>query len=140
LGRWWVAGGWAIDAFTGTARAHGDLDIGIPRSEAQSFIEFVDTILEVWAAAGSLTPLPPDGSSVPEGCGNLWLRASGADPWEYEVLLGDVREQTRVYKRSPPSRGPSAIVCGPVMASVPTSGDSTLAQSKACPAEGHFRL
>lgn len=100
-GRWWVAGGWAIDAFTGTARTHGDLDIGIPRSEAESFIKFVGTILDVWAAAGSLTPLPTDGSSVPEDCGNLWLRASGADPWEYDVLLDDVREQTWVYKRSP---------------------------------------
>jgi hypothetical protein len=29
-----MAGGWAIDAFTGTPRAHGDLDIGIPRMEA----------------------------------------------------------------------------------------------------------
>ncbi|TGD84701.1 hypothetical protein BayCH28_25265 [Mycolicibacterium sp. CH28] len=99
-GRWWVAGGWAIDAFTGTARAHGDLDIGIPRSEADSFIEFAGTTLDVWAAAGSLTPLSIDGSSIPEDCGNLWLRHSGADPWEYDVLLDDVREQTWVYKRS----------------------------------------
>jgi hypothetical protein len=99
-GRWWVAGGWAIDAFTGTARAHGDLDIGIPRSEAESFLKFVGATLDVWAAAGSLTPLSIDGSSVPDGCGNLWLRASGADPWEYDVLLNDVREQTWVYKRS----------------------------------------
>jgi hypothetical protein len=100
-GRWWVAGGWAIDAFTGTLRAHGDLDIGIPRSEAEGFVEFVGTTLDVWAAAGSLTPLRHDGSSVPEDCGNLWLRASGADPWEYDVLLEDVREENWVYKRAP---------------------------------------
>lgn len=103
-GRWWIAGGWAIDAFTGTAgtaRAHGDLDIGIPRSEAEGFIEFAGISLDVWAAAGSLTPLSIDGSSVPDDCGNLWLRASGADPWEYDVLLDDVREQRWFYKRSP---------------------------------------
>lgn len=100
-GRWWIAGGWAIDAFTGTARAHGDLDIGIPRSEAKGFIEFAGISLDVWAAAGSLTPLSIDGSSVPDDCGNLWLRASGADPWEYDVLLDDVREQRWFYKRSP---------------------------------------
>lgn len=70
-GRWWIAGGWAIDAFTGTARAHGDLDIGIPRIEAAAFIEFVGATLDVWAAAGSLTPLPRDVSSVPDDCGNL---------------------------------------------------------------------
>lgn len=99
-GRWWIAGGWAIDAFTGTTRAHGDLDIGIPRMEAAGFIAFVGATLDVWAAAGSLTPLPRDGSSVPDDCGNLWLRASGADPWEYDVLLEDVREETWVYKRA----------------------------------------
>lgn len=99
-GRWWIAGGWAIDAFTGTARAHGDLDIGIPRTEAAGFVAFAGASLDVWAAAGSLTPLPRDGSSVPADCGNLWLRASGADPWEYDVLLEDVREETWVYKRA----------------------------------------
>lgn len=99
-GRWWVAGGWAIDAFTGTARAHGDLDIGIPRAEAEELIKFVDTTMDVWAAAGSLTPLSVGGSSVPVDCDNLWLRPSGADPWEYDVLLDNVREETWVYKRS----------------------------------------
>ena len=95
-GRWWIAGGWAIDAFTGTTRAHGDLDIGIPRTEAKAFIEFVGTTLDVWAAAGSLTPLLREGPSVPDDCGNLWLRPSGADPWEYDVLLEDVREENWV--------------------------------------------
>jgi hypothetical protein len=97
-------------------RAHGDLDIGIPRSDAESFIKFVGASLDVWAAAGSLTPLSIAGSSVPEDCGNLWLRPSGADPWEYDVLLDHVREQTWVYVL-PTSRGPSAIVCGHAMAS-----------------------
>jgi hypothetical protein len=100
-GSWWIAGGWAIDAFTGTARAHGDLDIGIPRTEVEDFVEFVGTALDVWAAAGSLTPLLRDGSYVPDDCGNLWLRASGADPCEYDVLLEDVRDETWVYKRAP---------------------------------------
>jgi hypothetical protein len=100
-GEWWIAGGWANDAFTGFSRAHGDLDIGIPRTEAEQFIGFVGATLDVWAAAGSLTPLPRDGSTVPDDCGNLWLRASGADPWEYDVLLEDVHKETWVYKRAP---------------------------------------
>lgn len=68
--------------------------------EAEGFIEFVGATLDVWAAAGNLTPLPRDGSSVPDDCGNLWLRASGADPWEYDVALEDVREENWVYKRA----------------------------------------
>ena len=91
-GVWWVAGGWAVDAYVRTSREHGDLDIGIPRASAKTFIDFVSSRLDVWAAAGSLTPLVPGTDwRLPDGCGNLWLRASGADPWEYDVMLESVR-------------------------------------------------
>lgn len=100
-GQWWIAGGWAIEAFVGTPRAHGDLDIGIPRGEVDGFIEFASTSLDVWAAAGSLTPLLDRPSDVSPHCGNLWLRASGADPWEYDVQLNDVDGPTWRYKRNP---------------------------------------
>ena len=99
-GRWWIAGGWAVDAYTDTDRVHADLDIGIPRADAAAFSDFAAATLDVWAAAGSLTPLPRDSaSSISLDCGNLWLRASGADPWEYDVLLDDVRGRKWFYKR-----------------------------------------
>jgi hypothetical protein len=99
---WWIAGGWAIDAFVGSARKHGDLDLGIPREDAEHFVDYVSTSLYVWAAAGSLTPiLPNQDRRIPNDCGNLWLRASGADPWEYDVMLETVRDNTWHYKRAP---------------------------------------
>lgn len=101
-GHWWVAGGWAVDAFTKTSRAHGDLDIGIPRESREQFIDFVSPHLDVWAAAGSLTPLRPEvGMRMPETCGNLWLRRSGPEPWEYDVILEHVQGDTWTYKRDP---------------------------------------
>lgn len=100
-GRWWIAGGWAIDAFVRTPRTHDDLDIGIPRAEVDGFIEFASASLDVWAAAGSLTPLLHRPSDVSTQCGNLWLRASGADPWEYDVQLNNVVGWTWRYKRNP---------------------------------------
>jgi hypothetical protein len=142
-GRWWIAGGWAIDAFTATARAHGDLDIGIPRMEARTFIEFIGVSLDVWAAAGSLTPLPRNGSNVPTHCGNLWLRASGADPWEYNVLLDDVRDAIWVYKRAPQISRPlgrclwsqeAHVIIAPRESSAPLAGqtDRHLASESVC--------
>ncbi|GAA0939197.1 nucleotidyltransferase domain-containing protein [Pseudonocardia zijingensis] len=101
-GRWWIAGGWAIDAFVGSFREHGDLDLGIPREEAGGFAAFVSSELDVWAAAGSLTPiLPGRDSRIPGECGNLWLRAGGAEPWEFDVLLESVRGGTWHHKRAP---------------------------------------
>ena len=34
-----------------------------------------------------------------ETCENLWLRASGADPWEYDVILMGTTSTTWTYKR-----------------------------------------
>ena len=99
-GPWWIAGGWAIDAFVGSSREHGDLDIGIPAASLQRFVAFVARDLDAWAAHGSLTPLfSGDGCRLPDGCGNVWLRASGGDPWEYDVMLERVQGETWICKR-----------------------------------------
>lgn len=101
-GRWWIAGGWAIDAFVGSAREHGDLDVGIPRGALDEFVRYVSPSLDVWAAAGSLTPLfPGEDHAADNGYGNLWLRAGGAEPWEYDVILEAVRGEVWEYKRDP---------------------------------------
>lgn len=101
-GSWWVAGGWAIEAFTHVPRPHADLDIGIPRVDVGSFIAHVGAELDVWAAAGSLTPiLTGQAGGLAEHCQNLWLRPSGAEPWEYDVLLEHADSTTWTYKRDP---------------------------------------
>jgi hypothetical protein len=42
-GRWWVAGGWAIDAWIGRAtREHEDLEISILREDQASFRSYLD--------------------------------------------------------------------------------------------------
>ena len=107
-GLWWVAGGWAIEAFTGRPRPHGDLDPSIPRQDVALLRDHVAGRLDVWAAdRGALRPLvePLDGP-LPATCGNLWLRRSGADPWEYDVILMDVSNSIWTYKRDVRIRRP----------------------------------
>lgn len=36
---------------------------------------------------------------VPRTCENLWLRTSGADPWEYDVILMHTTPTIWTYKR-----------------------------------------
>lgn len=56
--------------------------------------------LDVWAADdGALRPLVGQNDPLPATCGNLWLRASGADPWEYDVILMDVTSTRWTFKR-----------------------------------------
>jgi hypothetical protein len=44
-------------------------------------------------------PLVGEDEPISATCGNLWLRASGAEPWEYDILLMDVTSTTWTYKR-----------------------------------------
>ncbi len=70
-GRWWVAGGWAIEAFTGVRRDHGDLDPSIPRSELSLLRRHLAGRLDLWAAdQGTLRPLLPEdvGDDLPVSC------------------------------------------------------------------------
>lgn len=99
-GSWWIAGGWAIEAFSGVRRQHGDIDVGVPRRESRLLREHVIGRLDVWAAEkGALRPLLSFDDPLSTTCNNLWLRRSGADPWEYDVTLTDVADSRWVYRR-----------------------------------------
>lgn len=106
-GRWWIAGGWAIQAFTCVKRDHSDIDVGVPRDEFELLREHVQRRFDVWGAdRGALRPFVALGQDLSSTCNNLWLRRSGADPWEYDVVLTDTTDETWVYRRDGRVRGP----------------------------------
>lgn len=108
---WWIAGGWAIEEFTGISRPHGDLDLGIPRADVAWLRRYLAGVLDVWAAEqGTLRPLVGDLQPLRATCGNLWLRPDGAAPWEYDVLLTPMTSDSWSYKRDPRVRLPTADI------------------------------
>jgi hypothetical protein len=117
-GTWWIAGGWAIEAFSGVERPHGDLDPSIPRAELPLLRRQLAGRLDLWIAdRGSLLPLlpdvDPDGSPeklLPEECENLWARPSGDEPWEYDIILMALDQQTWAFKRDGRIRLPLADI------------------------------
>ncbi len=97
---WWIAGGWAIEAFTGVPRDHGDVDPSIPRSDIGALRRHLAGRLDVWEAdSGTLRPLLDGDDEVTDECENLWLRPSGAEPWEYDVILMHTTPTTWTFKR-----------------------------------------
>lgn len=99
-GCWWIAGGWAIEAFTDLSRPHDDLDLSIPRADVARLARHLSGRLDVWQADdGALRPMLNHEAGVGESCENLWLRQSGADPWEYDVILMHATPTTWTYKR-----------------------------------------
>lgn len=113
-GPWWVAGGWAIDAFTGRPRAHADLDLEVPRVDLPLLRRHLASRLDLWTATdGALRPLLPGDATdaaadavLPTGCGQLWARPSGAEPWEYDLLLMTGDHQSWEFKRDRRVRRP----------------------------------
>ena len=99
-GVWWIAGGHAIEAFTGVPRPHDDVDPSIPRADLPLLREHLSGRLDVWQADdGILRPMVDQTSQLSDTCENLWLRRSGADPWEYDVILMDTTPTTWTFKR-----------------------------------------
>ena len=97
---WWIAGGWAIEAFTGITRPHDDLDPSILRSDVARLRRHLAGRLDVWQAdGGTLTPVVDDEDTLTDTCENLWLRPGDADPWEYDVILMHATPTTWTYKR-----------------------------------------
>ena len=101
-GPWWIAGGFAIEAFTGVPRPHDDVDPSIPRSDVAALRRHLAGRLDVWQADdGVLRPMVEPTDTISDTCENLWLRASGADPWEYDVILMHTTAATWTFKRDP---------------------------------------
>jgi hypothetical protein len=99
-GRWWIAGGWAIEAFTNVSRPHGDVDPSIPRGDAAAFHEHLSDRWHLWQAdGGALRPMLKADQPLPDSCENLWLRRSGAEPWEFDTILMHTTSASWTYKR-----------------------------------------
>lgn len=113
-GTWWVAGGWAIEAFTGVSRPHHDCDPCALRVELDLLRDHLRGRYDVWSASsGALRPVFETWEGTPDellldGAAGLWLRPAWNRPWEYDVLLSRGDTETWAYRRDPSIRLPMA--------------------------------
>jgi hypothetical protein len=99
---WWIAGGWAIEAFTGVSRHHEDIDVAIWRRDVPALRDWVDDRYHVWAAgSGSLRPVTEEQPDMPDTADQVWLRKHALAPWEYDVVLNPDRDGRWVFRRDP---------------------------------------
>lgn len=106
---WWIAGGWALDLYTGRqGRAHKDLDVGILRRDARAVL----AALEGWeffeARDGEL--YGPLTGAPREGVNSLWGRQIRSSEWVLELLLDDAEGGEWVYRRDHRLRRPLPTV------------------------------
>lgn len=82
---WWIIGGWSIEAFTGVARAHEDMDISILSSDAEAFRCFLGDQWTPWNVDNGwfrpfdhrFTDVRPDSQ--------VWVRRDSHSPWILDV-------------------------------------------------------
>jgi hypothetical protein len=96
--RWWIAGGCAIDAATGTTRDHDDVDLAIVTQDLP-LLQAHAPQLQLWEAfKGSLTPLLP-GNRLNNGREQLWARLDATQPWLLDVLLSPIDGDDWLFKK-----------------------------------------
>ena len=84
---WWISGGWAIEAFTGVARPHKDVDVTVFRRDVQELRRHFHGRYDLWSAgSATLRPLD-DAHPLPRWSGQVWVRAHALAPWLLDVVL-----------------------------------------------------
>jgi hypothetical protein len=104
-GLWWIAGGYAIEAFTGPLRSHEDCDPAVLDTDFESLRDHARGQMQLWSCSSGM--MRPVFESLPAGderlqlsrSGQVWARRSPADPWEFDILVSPGTPQTWVYKR-----------------------------------------
>jgi hypothetical protein len=97
---WWLVGGWAIDAFTGTERQHEDIDVGILRAHVPDLQAYLGKDWHCWAAgSGGLRPLSDDDDELPEWADQCWVRRHAWAPWVADFVTAPDLDGAWVFRR-----------------------------------------
>jgi hypothetical protein len=108
---WWLVGGWSIQAFTGVARDHEDVDVSVLACDIPALRGHLGNAWTPWSnSAGVLRPLNdrfPDPLNVE---GQIWLRRDATSPWEVDLPITPDRDGLWTNKRWPDHVAPVAEV------------------------------
>ena len=97
---WWIAGGWAIDAFLGhQTREHGDLDFAVLRRDQLVVREYLaDWDLHAAVGNGQLRPWAV-GDELPISVHDIWCRRDDSSGWNMQLMLEDAEDDTWLFRR-----------------------------------------
>jgi len=85
--RWWIVGGWAVDAFSGIPRDHEDIDVAFFRADLPIVLARLSPDLCLWSNLnGTLRPLRK-AEDLLDGARQLWVRRDGDSPWLMDLAM-----------------------------------------------------
>jgi hypothetical protein len=99
---WWIAGGWAIEAFTGVPRPHHDVDVAIFRRDVPALRAGLGARSHLWAiGSGRMQLMDEDVRTLPRWASQVWVREHAQAPWQLDVLLNPGSVTGWVFKHDP---------------------------------------
>lgn len=104
---WWIAGGFALEAFAGRRwREHDDIDIAVFCEDHEAVHEHLGQ-WELHAAwpPGTLRPWEP-GVTLPASVHDIWARRREGEPWAFQFMLDERDGGDWVFRRDATVRLP----------------------------------
>lgn len=96
---WWIAGGWALDLYTGNqSRPHKDLDVGILRRDAAQVLASLVS-WDVYEAKNGVLSRLAAGAHPRANVFSLWCRPAQTQLWVLELMLDEAQDEHWVYRR-----------------------------------------
>jgi hypothetical protein len=108
---WWVVGGWAIEAFTGSPRDHEDIDVSILVCDVPALRAHVGRSWQLWNIAdGALRPLIDRWPDVQHPESQIWGRRDTTSAWAFDLPLTPDGDGLWTNKRLPDHVAPVEAV------------------------------
>ena len=85
---WWIVGGHAMQAFTGVARHHADIDVSIFRRDLGALRAGLSGRFHLWSAGDHmLRPINDEFPEPHERSDQVWIREHALAPWLVDIQL-----------------------------------------------------
>jgi hypothetical protein len=96
---WTLCGGYSLDVILGRqTRAHGDIDIGVFRSQ---ILECLDSIgrEQVFLCSPPGTQTTWDGTAVEAAVHDIWISDAQREVWLFQIMVFDDEGEKVLYRR-----------------------------------------
>jgi hypothetical protein len=104
--RWWIVGGWAVEAFTGVSRDHEDIDVAFFKSDLSGLIDHLSPTHCIWSNySGTIRPLRKPEDNL-DGARQMWVRRDGRSPWVMDLAMNPNEQETWISVRDDTVRMP----------------------------------
>jgi hypothetical protein len=104
--RWWIIGGWAIDAFTGRRRDHEDIDVSFFKADLPTLLDHLSPRYCIWSNYGGILKPLRKADDLLEGSRQLWVRRDAGHPWVMDLAMNPHDGDTWISVRDESIRMP----------------------------------